>query len=67
MAGKIGTAQVINYVNTTSGEAQGVRALFGVGGVGVVNNFGGGGGGGSFLLTENLEYLVQENFGKIKL
>ena len=67
MAGKIGTAQVINYVNTTSGEAQGVRALFGVGGAGVVNNFGGGGGGGSFLLTENLDFLLQENFGKIKL
>jgi hypothetical protein len=67
MAGKIGTAQVVNYVNTTSGEAQGVRALFGVGGDGVVNNFGGGGGGGSFLLTENLDFLLQENFGKIKL
>jgi hypothetical protein len=67
MAGKIGTAQVINYVNTTSGEAQGVRALFGVGGAGVVNTFGGGGGGGSFLLTENLDFLLQENFGKIKL
>lgn len=35
MAGKVGTAQVINYVNTTSAEAQGVRALFGIGGAGV--------------------------------
>lgn len=35
MAGKIGTVDVINYVNTTSGEAQGVRALYGVGGAGV--------------------------------
>jgi hypothetical protein len=65
MAGKIGTAQVVNYVNTTTGEAQGVSALFGVGGAGVVNNFGGGGSG--FLLTENLDFLLQENFGKIKL
>jgi hypothetical protein len=36
MAGKVGTAQVINYVNTTSSEAQGVRALFGIGGAGIV-------------------------------
>ena len=35
MAGKIGTAQVIDYVNTTSGAAQGVRALYGVGGAGI--------------------------------
>jgi predicted ThiF/HesA family dinucleotide-utilizing enzyme len=35
MAGKIGTAQVINYVNTTSAEAQGVRAFYGIGGAGV--------------------------------
>jgi hypothetical protein len=35
MGGKVGTAQVINYVNTTSGEAQGVRALYGIGGAGV--------------------------------
>lgn len=35
MGGKVGTAQVINYVNTTSAEAQGVRALYGIGGAGV--------------------------------
>ena len=35
MSSKLGTAQVVNYVNTTSAEAQGVRALFGVGGLGV--------------------------------
>ena len=29
----IGGATVVNYANTTSGEAQGVRALYGVGGL----------------------------------
>lgn len=36
MPGKVGTAQVINYVNTTSAEAQGVRAFYGVAGNHVV-------------------------------
>jgi hypothetical protein len=66
MAGKIGTAQVINYANTTSGQAQDVHALFGVGGSGVATIYGGGV-VGDFLLTENLDYLLQEDFGKIKL
>lgn len=33
MRGFIGGNQVANYVNTTSGEAQHVRAFFGVGGL----------------------------------
>lgn len=36
MSSKVGTAQVVNYVNNTSAEAQGVRALYGVAGAGVV-------------------------------
>lgn len=32
----VGTAGVADYVNTTSGEASGVSALYGLGGAGVV-------------------------------
>ena len=37
--GKLGTTGVVNYSNTTSGQAEDVHALNGVGGAGVVTSF----------------------------
>ena len=74
----VGYTGVANQANTSDGFALGVGAQnnlngendfgLGVGGLGVVNLYGNispvvyG-----FLLTENLDFLLQENFGKIEL
>lgn len=57
----VGSAGVSDYVNTTSGEASGVTALYGVGGAGVVES------GGTppvitnYILTEASDPIITES------
>jgi hypothetical protein len=57
----IGSSGVTDYANTTSGDASGVTALYGVGGAGVVES------GGTppvitnYILTENSDPIITES------
>jgi len=57
MAGFVGDSSVVDYVNTTSGEAQGVRAFYGVAGAGVSNNYGG--------LPPEIDHIITETTTEI--
>ena len=57
MAGFIGDGSVVDYVNTTSGEAQGVRALNGVGGLHVRVRYNG--------LPPSVDHIITETTSEI--
>ena len=57
MAGFVGDGSVVDYVNTTTGEAQGVRALYGVGGLHVRVNYAG--------LPPTTDHIITETTSQI--
>lgn len=54
----VGSAGVADYVNTTSGDASGVTALYGVAGAGVAEGISA---TPSFILAENNDPLITES------
>ena len=58
MAGFIGDGSVVDYVNTTSGEAQGVRAFNGVGGLHVRVRYNGLPPAISHIITETTSEII---------